>query len=343
MRIFITGGSGFAGGHAIERLAQTHEVWAMARSDRSATKVAAYGARPVRCDLSTITEEQLAGVDVVVHAAAFVEEWGTRAQFWSANVDGTTRMLEAARGAGVSRFIHVGTEAALFDGRDLLDVDESHPYPERHRFLYPETKAEAERRVLAANGPELATLSIRPRFIWGPRDASVLPTLLEMNESGRFVWLDGGRAETSTTHVYNLVAAIERALSHGEGGRAYFVVDDDRGTYRAFLSGLTATQGVTLPERSLPGWLARGAARVIEGLWRVLGLKGTPPMTHYAIAMLSRTVTIDDRRARDELGYTPVIDWARGLAELKTERAMTPSDAQAASCQAAPVGANQLA
>ena len=118
----------------------------------------------------------LVGAEVVVHAAAFVEEWGTREQFWQGNVEGTTRMLAAAKAGGVRRFLHVGTEAALFDGHDLRDVDESAPYPARQRYLYSETKAEAERRVLAANAAGFETLSVRPRLVWGPRDTSVLPT-----------------------------------------------------------------------------------------------------------------------------------------------------------------------
>src|SRR5690606_20182814 len=97
----------------------------------------------------------------------------------------------------------------------LVDIDESVLPPSRHTFLYSETKAEAERRVLAANSAEFTTLSLRPRFVWGPRDTSVLPAIVAMVEKGSFAWLDGGRHATSTTHVANLVHAVELALDHG--------------------------------------------------------------------------------------------------------------------------------
>jgi len=139
----------------------------MARSDRSAALVGSYGATPVRCSLTDVAAEHLQGCDLVVHTAAFVEEWGTREQFWSINVEGTRRMLDAAKQAGVGRFIHIGTEAVLFDGHDLVGVDETHAYPEHHRFLYSETKAEAEKLVLAANTGDFLTISLRPRFVWG--------------------------------------------------------------------------------------------------------------------------------------------------------------------------------
>lgn len=205
MKVFVTGGSGFIGGHLIEGLVRAgHEVSALARSPRSADVVRRHGAAPVAADLGTLKGEDLAGAEAAVHCAAYVEEWGTRAQFWEGNVEGTARVLDAARAAGVRRFVHVGTEAALFDGHDLIDIDETHPYPERQRFLYSETKAEAERRVLAANEPGgMTTVSIRPRLVWGSRDATALRVLLRRAREGSFAWLDGGGACTSTTHVAN--------------------------------------------------------------------------------------------------------------------------------------------
>jgi len=327
MRIFVTGASGFVGGHVAEALAKRFVVRAMARSERADAAVRALGAEPVRCDLATVRAEHLAGCDVVVHCAAFVEEWGTRAQFWEGNVEGTTRLLEAARAAGVSRFVHIGTEAALFDGSDLIDIDESRPYPATQPFLYGETKAEAERRVLAADAPGFATLSLRPRLVWGPRDATVLPAVLRAARAGSFAWIDGGARRTSTTHVDNLVAAVEAALTRGGGGRAYFVADDGVRSLREFLSALAATEGATLPARSVPGWLARAMAAVVEVTWRALGRSDAPPMTRFAASMLSAEVTVRTGRARAELGYVPVVSADAGLRALR-DRAGDAASAQ---------------
>lgn len=316
MKVFVTGGSGFVGGHVIEALSPKHAVLAMARSPRSAEAVARYGATAVSTDLDAVEASHLAGCDAVVHCAAYVEEWGTREQFWKGNVEGTTRMLDAARRAGVQRFVHIGTEAALFDGHDLVDVDEGHPYPAVQKYLYSETKAEAERRVLAANAGGFATISVRPRFVWGPRDTSVLPAVLRMAREGAWAWLDGGRARTSTTHVLNLVRGVELALTEGKGGEAYFVADEGTRTMREFLSAMAKTQGVTLPDRSLPGAVARPLAAAVEGAWRALGIKRAPPMTAFAVAMMSREVTVNTAKARRELGYAPVIDVAAGLAAM---------------------------
>lgn len=319
MRIFVTGASGFVGGHFTESLSARHEVLALARSEKSAAAVRRFGARPVSGELGAVRAEDLAGVDAVVHAAAFVEEWGTREQFWQANVEGTAQLLEAARKAGVRRFVHVGTEAALFDGGDLVGIDETRPYPARQRYLYSETKAEAERRVLGANGAAMATLSIRPRFVWGPRDTSVLPAVLRMAKEGSFAWIDGGAHRTSTTHVANLVHALELALSKGRGGEAYFVADDGERTIREFLTALAGTAGVSLGDKRVPGFAARPAARVIEGIWRLFGIKKAPPMTRFAIDMMSASVTVKTAKARAELGYRPVISVEEGMREMAGE------------------------
>lgn len=331
MRVFVTGGSGFVGGHVIEGLVtRGHEVRAMSRSERSADAVRRFGASPVRSSLGAVEPAHLEGCDAIVHCAAFVEEWGTRARFWEANVEGTTQLLAAARQAGVRRFVHIGTEAALFDGHDLVSIDETAPYPARQRFLYSETKAEAERRVLAANGDAMTTLSLRPRLVWGPRDTSVLPAVLRMAEEGSWVWLDGGAHRTSSCHVLNLVHAVSLALEGGRGGEAYFIADDGELTLRDFIGRLAASEGVELGARSIPGWLARALAGAVEGAWRLFRVRRTPPMTRFAIAMMSATVTVSTSKARAELGYEPVIRVSDVLAASSSRdaaRATSPARA----------------
>ncbi len=318
MQVFVTGGSGFVGGHLIEALVREgHVVRALARSSGSADKVRAFGAAPVDGDLGTLRTEDLEGCDAVIHAAAFVEEWGTREQFWEANVVGTTRVLDAAKAVSVRRFVHVGTEAALFDGHDLIDIDETVPYPKKQKFLYSETKAEAEKRVLAANANGFTTISVRPRFVWGPRDTSVLPAVLRMAKEGSFAWLDKGAQRTSTTYVENLTRALCLALDHGEGGRAYFVADDGTRTIREFLTALAATQGVTLPEKNVPGVVARCAASLVERSYRLVGANKTPPMTRFAVTMMSRSVTVNTARARKELGWSPTVDVEEGMRRMR--------------------------
>lgn len=316
MKVFVTGASGFIGGHIVERLRREHEVVALARSASSEAAVRSLGAEPARGELGAVQIETLKGCDAVVHAAAFVGEWGTRQQFWSANVDGTSQLLEAAKSAGVRRFLHIGTEAALFDGDDLIDIDESQPYPTRQRFLYSETKAEAERRVLSAGDEAFTTISLRPRLVWGPRDTSVRTAIATAAKAGRFAWLRrrDGELSTSTTHVANLVHAVDLALTRGRSRQAYFIADDGTRSLRQFLTAYLAANGTALGDKAVPASVARAAAATVEGVWRLFGIQRPPPMTRFAASMMSASITVRTDKARAELGYVPALDFATAMA-----------------------------
>jgi nucleoside-diphosphate-sugar epimerase len=314
--LFITGASGFVGGAIVRALAGRFTLRALSRSTGSDAAIRALQATPVRGELGSVTADAISGCEAVIHCAAFVKQWGTREQFWTANVEGTRQLLDVARRAGARRFIHIGTEAALFHGQHMREIDERYPYPAHTPFLYSETKAAAEKLVLAADAPGFATLSIRPRFVWGPGDQTILPVLEAMVRSGRFVWIDGGRAQTSTTHIANLVHAVELALERGTGGNAYFVTDEGTTPMREFLTALLATRRVVPPDKSIPGWLARTLGTVTETAWRALGRTSDPPLTRFAAAMMSRDCTISTDKAQRELGYAPVISRSEGLKNL---------------------------
>jgi hypothetical protein len=317
MRVFVTGATGFIGGEIARVLAPRHTVLAMSRSAAGDEVVKRLGAIPARGDLLTLEPGQLPACDAVVHCAAWVEPWGKREDYWRANVEGTERVLTAAKAAGAKRFVHMSTEAVLWRGQHLRDVIETHPYPKKTPYLYAETKAEAERRVLAANEPgSLATIVLRPRFVWGPGDRTIVPEARAMVERGAFVWLDGGRARTSTTHVANLAHATALALEKGRGGEIYFVTDGDTTDFRTFLTRLLGAHGVSLPDRSLPSWLVRPLAALVETFWRALGPEGPPPLTRHAVDLLACDCVVRDDKARRELGYKPVVRVDEGLREL---------------------------
>jgi nucleoside-diphosphate-sugar epimerase len=318
-RIFVTGGTGFIGGAIAAALAGQHEVVALSRSESGDRALRALGAEPLRGDLTQLEPSQLPTCDAVIHCAAHVEAWGTREETYRINVEGTSRVLAAARAAGAARFVHMSSEAVLWRGQDLVDIDEDHPYPDSTPYLYSETKAEAERRVLAANGDSLQCIVLRPRFVWGPGDRTLAPEILAMAERGAFAWLDGGRKRTSTTHIANLVHATELALARGRGGQVYFVTDGVDTDFRSFVTRMIAAHGVELRGPNVPGWLARPAAALLEGVWRRLGIRRAPPLTRHATDLLCCDCTLRIDKIQRELGYEPVITVETGLAQLRPD------------------------
>jgi nucleoside-diphosphate-sugar epimerase len=319
---FVTGGSGFIGGALVRRLvADGWTVRALARSDASAQKVRALGAEPVGGELSDVVAMTAGagGCEVAFHAAAHLGDWGRREDFERDNVEGTRNALTAARQAGVRRFVHVGTEAVLLAGKPLVEVDERAPLRFDSKALYSSTKARAEEAVLEANGPELETVVVRPRFVWGRGDTTLLPQIVALARTGRLVWIGGGRHLTSTTHVENVVHGLLLGSERGAPGGVYFVTDGSPVVFREFVSRLLATQGVEAPTRTLPRPVAGALAAVSEALWRVLPIPGRPPLTRFAYWVSALETTIDITRARTELGYEPVKDVESGLQELAQE------------------------
>ena len=317
MKLFITGASGFVGGAATRELARDNEVLALSRSDKSNTIIKALGATPVRGDLNSVDAAMLNGVDAVVHCAAKVETWGRMKEFIDINVNGTERLLKAARKAGVKRFVHIGTEAALFYGQSMDDLDETAPMAFTSPMPYPRSKALAERAVRNANADGLTTIVLRPRFIWGPGDQTMLPALQAMVKTGRFTWIDKGRALTDTVHIDNLVHAIKLALRQGKGGDAYFITDGGEPiSFRDMMTRMAATIGLELPDKNMPGWLARGAAKFLDLVWRLTLRRTPPPIDPHTAALLSRNCTLKIGKAQRELGYEPVISREAGIAAL---------------------------
>jgi nucleoside-diphosphate-sugar epimerase len=293
-------------------------VRALARSERSAARVRELGAEPVMGDLDD-RDGLRAGADgceVAFHAAAKVEDWGDPADFERLNVRGTQNVIDACRAAGARRLVHVGTEAALMAGQPLVDVDEDAPLRPDSPALYPSSKAKAERLVRSANGGELETVVVRPRFVWGRGDSSLLPRIIEMVRSGRFRWVGGGRQLTATTHIDNTVEGLWLAATKAPPGSVYFVTDGEPVVFRDFLTSMLGTQGVTIPDKSVPPGVAKVAAASAERVWRLLKRPGNPPLTRFAVWVSSQQCTIDISRAERELGYRPVISREEGLAEL---------------------------
>jgi nucleoside-diphosphate-sugar epimerase len=317
---FVTGGSGFIGGRLIERLRE--EGWsvrALVRSERSAGTVRERGAEPVMGDIADADSirEGAHGCEYAFHAAAHVGDFGPRADFVRDNVLGTHNALAGTAAGGVRRFVHVGTEAALLAGQPLVNADESLPLRPDSPSLYPSTKAMAEQAVRQANRPgEFETVVVRPRFVWGPGDTTVLPSLVGAVKSGQFRWIGGGRHKTSTTHVDNVAHGLLLGATRGAAGAAYFVTDGEPVVFRDFVTKLLATQGIDAPDAELPPALARALAAAGEAAWRALPLPGNPPLTRMALWVSSLECTIDISRAREELGYVPVKSIADGLAEL---------------------------
>ena len=317
---FVTGGSGFIGGRLVKRLVDEGvTVRALARSDSSAAKVTELGAEPVRGDLDDADSIAAGaeGCEVAFHLAAHLGDTGKWEHFERGNVTGTRNALGGCARTGLRRFVHCGTEAALMAGDPLVQVDETAPLRPDSPAPYPATKAKAEQAVRDANRDGFETVVLRPRFVWGAGDTTLLPQMLKMVDAGRFAWVGGGTNVTAIAHVDNVVEGLVLAAERGTPGEPYFLTDGEPVVFREFVTALLETQGVEAPSRSIPTWLAGTVSAVGTTAWRFLPLPGDPPLPRFTYWLLTQECTIDISKARAELGYEPVRSREEGLEELR--------------------------
>jgi nucleoside-diphosphate-sugar epimerase len=320
MKIFLTGGSGMLGRRLLPALvADGHEVNALARNSSTTDAVTAAGATPIRGGLADIQALRAGarGVDAVIHCAARMESGGPFSAYLEDNVNGTSRLLTAAKDAGVGRFVHIGAAMCLLGtGRPIIGADESWPLGEPRYSAYVRTKTLADRAVREARGDNFSTIVLRPAWIWGTTDDPQAGAVLAAARAGQLRLIDSGRHRMITSHIDNVIAAVRLALDRGTSGSGYYVVDDGDVLVRDFLAGLLRAHGEELPDGGIPKPIAWATAAVLQRAWALLRKPGLPPITRLMVALNGGPFLISDQLARAELGYRPVIARDEGFDRL---------------------------
>jgi nucleoside-diphosphate-sugar epimerase len=319
----VTGGAGFLGRRIVDRLlSQGRSVAVLGRTP--APDLEARGVRFIRADLSDAraVSEALKGMGTVFHAAARVGAWGRYADYHRANVLGTRHVLEGCRQHGVRRLVHTSTPSVVYNGRGIAGADESLPLTSRCPSPYPLTKAHAEREVLAAHSPGLATVALRPHLVWGPGDPHLVPRVLASARAGRLRIVGEGRNRVDMVHVENAAdahVAAEAALGAAgspAGGKAYFITNGEPVVLWDWINGLLSGLGRPAVTRRISLGGASFIGACCEAAWGILRLRGEPPMTRFIAAELARDHWFDGSAAGRDLGYAPRVSMAAGTAEL---------------------------
>jgi nucleoside-diphosphate-sugar epimerase len=321
VKTLVTGGTGFLGTHLVRKLtARGDTVRCLVRKTSNVAALKRMGVQLVEGDI-TMYESLLDAareIDVVYHCAAKVGMGGTRSEFYLVNVEGTRNVVKACDVARVGRLVHVSTQSVTFDFTDKYDADETTPFPSRYGDFYSETKALAEKEVIdAAKKGRVRGCAVRPTWIWGPGDLTILPIMAKLARRGMMVLVNGGRAETATSYVENVCDCLILAAEHKEiSGEAFFVTDDERITSREFVGKLADAVGFKKPKVSLPYGLAYTSAAIAEKIHKLSGSKKEPLMTRYAIALSGKNLTFSCEKAKKMLEYKAAVSIDEGMRRL---------------------------
>jgi nucleoside-diphosphate-sugar epimerase len=327
MRVLVTGGGGFLGQALVRRLLERGDsARVFARGDYPALR--ALGAEVLRGDVgdASAVDVAVAGCDAVIHTAARVGSWGRYRDFHQTNVVGTENVLAACLVHRVSRLVYTSSPSVAHGSGDVEGIDESHPRPTRFDAHYPRTKAIAEQKVLAANGPTFATVALRPHLLWGPGDTQLLPRAIESARAGRFRFPSGPPKRMDCTFIDNAVDAHLLALDRLApgapcAGRAYFISQGEPLPFTELVERVFTAAGVTAPRKTVSPWVLYGAGCVAELAYALLGIRDRePPVTRFVARQLTTAHWFDIRAARRDLGYVPRVSMEEGLRRLAAEQ-----------------------
>ena len=316
MKVLVTGASGFLGGAvAAAFVARGDEVRTLQR--RSSGVAGAVDVQGDVTDAGTV-RAAVEGVDAVVHLAAKVSLAGAVADFDRVNVGGTRTVLEEARAAGVSRFVHVSSPSVAHAGASLIGDATLPADPVRARGDYARTKAAGEGLALAADAPGFAVVVVRPHLVWGPGDPQLVGRIVERARRRRLPLIGSGAALIDTTYIDNAVSALVAALDRADAvhGNAYVVTNGEPRPVAELLAGICTACGAPAPSWRVPASVARAAGGAVEAVWRIRPGRDEPPMTRFLAEQLSTAHWFDQRRVRADLHWSPTVSIDEGLARL---------------------------
>ncbi|XP_026658559.2 3beta-hydroxysteroid-dehydrogenase/decarboxylase [Phoenix dactylifera] len=337
----VTGGRGFSARHLVEMLLRSGE-WCVRVADLfSSIKLdpheedgvlahalssgrAVYVSADLRNKAQVIKAFQ--GAEVVFHMAAPDSSINNYHLHHSVNVEGTKNVIDACIECKVKRLIYTSSSSVVFDGvHGICDGKESMPYPNKFNDSYSETKAEGEKLVIKANGrTDLLTCCMRPSSIFGPGDKLFVPTVVAVARAGKSKYIVGdGNNMDDFTYVENVAHAhvcAERTLASEVGakkaaGQAYFITNMEPIKFWEFISLIIEGLGYERPTIKIPVSAIMPIAHVVEWTYKLFSRYGmrVPQLTPSRIRLLSCNRTFSCAKAKDQLGYEPIVSLKDGL------------------------------
>jgi len=321
--IFITGATGLVGGHAVEEAVKRgHRVRALVRPTSDVRWLDGWGVDRVVGDLED-REALRAGVDGadwVFNCAAKVGDWGRLEEFRRLNVEALRLLLGAAGDAGIARFVHVSS-LGVYEGRDHHGTDETVPPAANSLDAYTRSKTEAEALVLEAHRQRgLPATVIRPGFIYGERDRTVVPKLLLNLRRGTFAYFGSGDQALNCIYVKNLVAGLFLAADDPAAvGEVFNLTDGQRVTKRQFIGRVAELAGLRPPTRHIPLGLARFLANLVEAAAKLRGAENPPLINKARYKFLGLNLDYSIEKARRVLDYRPPFTFEQGIERAMAE------------------------
>lgn len=315
----VTGATGFVGSHVAEVLvARGNRVRTLARASSDTSFLDRLGVEVVRGDVTNPESlpSALDGVQVVIHCAAKVGDWGPVEEYRRVNVEGLRTLLEAVKDRPIERLVLVST-LGVYEARHHHGTDESEPLPREHIDGYTQSKVEAEALALEYHRRHgVPIVILRPGFVYGPRDRTVLPRIVERLKERSIIYIAGGRHALNTTYARNIADACVLAANHPQAvGEIFNITDGEFVSKRRFFETIADGLGLKRPRSfpPVPIWLARLLANQRERKFRRENRPHPPRITQAQLKFAGLNLDFSIAKARTKLGYSPRVLFDEGM------------------------------
>jgi dihydroflavonol-4-reductase len=318
MKILITGATGFIGSRlALEAQRLGHDIVASGQlnSDAERTRAGELTSAGIAIQKGPLQDpaharQVTAGCQAVIHLAAAQHESNVPDDyFFDVNVNATQSLIEAAKSAGVQRFVY-GSTIGIYGDSGGQVLDES--TPPRPVNVYGRSKLRAE-EVVNSSRSALPISIVRISETYGPGDFRLLK-LFRAVERGRFFIIGPGLNQRQVIHVSDLVRGLLlAAISPAAVGETFVMAGDEVLTTREMVQQVAGALGRQAPRGRVPMWPFLATATVMEQTLRPLGIE--PPLHRRRLDFFRKSFVFSTAKARSLLGFTPAIPFSRGAGE----------------------------
>ena len=316
-KVLVTGATGFLGKYVVEELVEHgYQVRAFGRNRTIGQSLVNASVTFIQGDLTN--QEDLTKacqeMDMVVHAGALSTVWGPWEDFYQTNVLGTKYVLEACREAKIERLVYVSSPSIYAAPRDQLDIKESDAPQENRLNNYIRSKLASEK--LFKDYPDVSSVILRPRGLFGIGDTSILPRVLNLSQKIGIPLICDGRQLMDMTCVENVALAIRLALETPQAaGEVYNITNGEPRAFRNLIEETLRGLGYPIRYRKIPAPLVSAISSSLEFIYKSLKLKGEPALTRYTYYLLRYSQTLDISKAERDLGYRPKITISEGIEQ----------------------------
>ncbi len=313
-KVFVTGITGMLGFAIARKLHEKgYKIKALIRKSSSTSHLKKFRIEFVQGSLldTAFLSRAMKGCDVVIHAAALMSDWGSKKEFYNVNFEGTKSVFNAAIKANVKKFILIST-TAVYGQIETLEWDESRPYGRGCPYYNSKTLAE---KYVMENKHKIPVVALRFAWIYGPRDRTSLPQLVDNLRKRRVMYINGGKAIISVVNSADAAEAVLLAINSDVSGECFNITSDEKITIKEYIDTIAEIINAPKPALSVPAFLLYPVALASELIGIVFKSKKSPLITRYRLYFLGKNHHVSCEKAKRILGYRPKIKIGEGLAK----------------------------